>query len=270
MAFDPIQNTKRWQHYASVLKDDVQQRFVPRSGRFGGRVLVNSFPKSGTHLLESILRHVPGLVVPLHRTLRAETSGKIDKIRSIRTGTAVTAHLAYSDDAFDAIQASDVHHFLLFRDPYHVINSHIRYVTEQHRNHPQSAEFLALSSPEERVRLVLEGGRGFDGLAERLSGYMPWRGKTGVTILRFEDLRDAVTTGKPDALAPVFEALNLPWSEEGAATILEKASRNRGLTYSGQRQGTHDWQFDARAREYYLSKVDPTARALGYPPRVFT
>ena len=64
------QNRSRLGHYGKKLAQDIYLKAQPNKGLIDRRVLVNSFPKAGTHLLESLLEAIPNIHCPLHRTLR--------------------------------------------------------------------------------------------------------------------------------------------------------------------------------------------------------
>jgi hypothetical protein len=106
-------------------------------------------------------------------------------------GCALTGHLPWSEPLDRILETLELRHVLILRDPRDVLVSFLHYVTrEGHRLEPD----LRGLSPDERVALVLRGGRGprtgarLVGLADALRSVLAWRRSPRCTLVRFEDL----------------------------------------------------------------------------------
>jgi hypothetical protein len=259
------QNPARVRHYLDLLIDDLGHRLSRGPLDYEGRVLVNSFPKAGTHLLEGILRALPGLHCPMHRTIRTAERNRLRKLRAIRPGTFRTAHLQYGADAEQVLRETGIHHLLLLRNPQNVIVSQIRYLTEQHRGNPLARHFQSCATRAEQIRLVIEGNPAFPGLGERLGTYRRWLDHGPVLELRFEELLRALGAGDEAYFQSLLDHIGMQIAPDQLATALAKAKAQPGLTFSGKISSGWGEHYDARTRELYTELVLPEAELLGYP-----
>jgi hypothetical protein len=167
-------------------------------------ILANSFPKSGTHLLDQIADGFPDranygtFVASLTSSfqMRPRTEAEtLALIRAFTPGELIRAHLFYLPSYVDALRARNVVHFFIYRDPRDVVVSSCHYLRTINRWHRWRPYFQSCASLTEALLLAVRGLRGDAGqtlvpdLAARFAPYEPWIAHPEVCAVRFEDLR---------------------------------------------------------------------------------
>lgn len=160
-------------------------------------VIVNSLPKSGTHLLLQVARALPGtryrgnfIATAPSLTLRQRTpEGLARRVRAILPSEALGAHLHHSATVATAMRAVNALHLFICRDPRDVLLSEIEYLTHMNRWHRMHRHFARLARAEHRLTLALDGYD--DRFPDAVSRYLPYAGwlEDSATVgLRYEDL----------------------------------------------------------------------------------
>jgi sulfotransferase 6B1 len=172
-------------------------------------VLVNSFPKSGTHLLLQIAEALPN--TRDYGTFWASMPSYTFRERSVETmksaldkvipGELVSSHLFYDPVFSNILRAKNTVHYFIYRDPRDIVISEAHYLasmTKWHRLHPY---FKALPSVEAQISFSIQGANAafpydYPNIAERFKRYQKWLDDSNVMTIKFEDLvsakRDAI------------------------------------------------------------------------------
>jgi hypothetical protein len=166
-------------------------------------LLCNSFPKSGTHLLQQILESFPEVVnygtfiasrpaltyhqISLERHLRL--------IQGIAPAELITSHMHYYPELKSAIRKKNCLHFFIYRDPRDVVVSETLYLTYQYKTHRLHRFFSNhLTNDEERITISIKGvdqenvGFDFPNIRRRFEWYAPWISDQNTQCIKFEDL----------------------------------------------------------------------------------
>lgn len=163
-------------------------------------VLVNSVPKSGTHLLLQLVSGAPGLVhwgsfiasEPSLTLRRRRAEEEVQLLRRLVPGEISPAHLFWSEQVARAVQDLGIRHLFIYRDPRAVAVSEAHYLTHMNRWHRLHSLFARLPSEKERLRLSIAGQAGadvgFPNIRERMGKYLGWLGEPCLAV-RYEDLR---------------------------------------------------------------------------------
>lgn len=190
------------------------------------KVIVNSLPKSGTHLLGRLMdllgmiERQPGLAGGLvRRTARnpwhnvkklprlavsPDTGVNVDLdipanrvskkwlhkyLAAIMPGEYLTAHLPYDQDLRRFLAARDFRLLFIYRDPRDVLVSLANF---HRRSHKPFQRIFNAAEPRERWKIALEGvsagNSALSPLPERLSRAQGWIKDPAVCAVRFEDL----------------------------------------------------------------------------------
>ncbi len=203
------------------------------------RILINSMPKSGTHLLTQVvdllgyrdhgahetawlrakdrlglgapvvLAHLRvkrnwqrrmaalgnrgGPTIPIDVTMPVQTPIALAQrwLHAIPPGQYLSGHVPWTEATAGLLRAEGLKHVIIVRDPRDVLVSFVHYVVRP--EHILSRDFRDLS-PDERVRLALEGGRGaasgvqITGLREGFASILAWQQEPSVLFVRFEAL----------------------------------------------------------------------------------
>ncbi len=159
------------------------------------RVLANSIPKAGTHLLKRCLEALPGVFdAGVHLDLRDSEGRMRARLHALPEGGVASAHLVHEPRFARLVRECDVAHVLIVRDPRDLAVSYAEYVPRA-AHHYLHAHFAALD-PDARLMAAITGVPGevsWDSVALRDIGavfaqFLPWRDEPDTLVLRFEDL----------------------------------------------------------------------------------
>lgn len=253
----------------------------------GPRVLANSIPKAGTHVLMSLLDATPGMRFNGNHFAftgadrHGGSEGKsLQSLRSntaqLRTGQYMTGHIRHRDDIVDVLAGAGVRTLLSIRDPRAIALSAANYLHANPR-HPLHSRVLA-EYPEldDRIRAVIDGipatesSPGIPGLAERLDRYLPWLDEPAAHVVRYEDLVGAQGGGSTNTqratVAGLLSFLGLDVDDAGLGTVCRSVYSTKSATFrSGQ---SDSWRAEL-APEHAATINDRCAAQLtrlGYPP----
>jgi len=163
-----------------------------------------SFPKSGTHLLDQILRGF-SKVAPFSRRLHsfyAEYEGESGRkrapeqalawLRSLGPRDIASAHLFARPEAVTRVCSPDFVPYFIFRDPRDVVVSHVFYVTDMEALHVHHEYYQSLPDFDARLKVSIlgrpEADVEFPDIAGRFAPYLGWLDQPGVMKIHFEDL----------------------------------------------------------------------------------
>lgn len=219
-------------------------------------ILLNSFPKSGTHLLLQMLRGTPktkyygSFIASIPSITRKERSSfsYIQAIRRIVPGELVPAHLFHRQITVKEIKRANCVHLFLYRDLRDVAVSEAFYLSEMNNWHRLSRPFRNLESLEERISAAIIGedffgcDLNYPNIAERFLRYSGWLKDDSVLAMRFEDIVTAIQSGNLlDLSKQITERLKLPIQPESLSSNMYKAvDPRRSHTFREGKSGS--WQ----------------------------
>lgn len=262
------------------------------------RVLVNTFPKAGSHLLTSALDQfadlrpawlhlvapdfMPGDPYPPDDNV-SEVEALIDwrrlrvTLQRAKSGQYATSHLLPFPSLYKELDALGYRVVFGFRDPRDIVVSAAAYLSTLPR-HPQFRRYTEkLTTPEERMIVTLRGahtdrwGPGFPSLGGRLWAYVPWLQAEQAVCCRFEDLVGARGGGSDDAqlaaIRSIAEHLNRPLDDEDARRVASKAWSTKTATFRSGQIGGWRTKFTPLVHEAFADEVgDALLLAYGYTP----
>ena len=205
--------------FVTVKPDTLDQdtlRFAP--DRLTGPLFLNSLPKSGSHLLQNILR----MFVPVDQQYRRQfiqwpnLQQHLDAFDPARNFMSF-GHLFFGDAS--AIELTGVRKVLLYRDPYSWIISRARFfLSDEFRDNLDYLKNGRLSTDELLTLMIFGMGPKIPSLRDMYElNVVAWFGST-VHAVRFEELaRHAADVDLPASLAYFEELL----SACGIATLPE-------------------------------------------------
>jgi len=188
------------------------------------KIMVNSIPKGGTHLLmklvyllgirddprrfwlgagqiksgfETVNKIVKGSFTKPCVTIGSEVPVRVGtkwlerKIARVPDGHSFGAHCRFSQPLLDVLNRNRVRVVCIIRDPRAIAASHFHYI-KQYERHFYHNEYMALSSDRERLRFSISGGTlgkyTIKSLVERYNEFQGWAMEDSVALVRFEDL----------------------------------------------------------------------------------
>jgi len=223
------------------------------------KVMVNSIPKGGTHLLLKLV-YLLGIHDDPNRfwlgagqinrgfisfnklvkggyrkeivTIGCETPVQVGvnwlnkKLSQIPDGNSFGAHCNYSEALSQVLKSNDIKPVCIIRDPRAIAASHMHYIMtwEKHFFHKS---YMELNSDKERLKFSITGGKlgKFDvaPLSERYLNFYNWNLDSSAICVRFEDLVGPNGGGEQlkqyEAIQKVSKHLNVELSESDIQAI---------------------------------------------------
>ncbi len=247
---------------------------LTRTPYTGPRVLSNSVPKAGSHLLLRCLELMPGLI---YTRAHLDWHMPLDAVRAalddVRPGEFATAHLPYTPEVDRLLQQRQMRHLLIIRDPRDIVVSHVHWVTyryTQGRFHPY---FRSLPDDAARLMASIQGtptlpqGDRLEDIGTRVRAYLAWV-ERGALLVRFEDLVGPAGGGTREAqhttIRRIADYLGLPLSDAQVRAIAARLYNRRAPTF--RRGHIGDWRnhFSEAHKAAFKAVAGDLLIALGY------
>ena len=180
--------TSRWVRSLSVNRR--------RARHPGPRILANSIPKSGTHLLSRCLHLFPDVEdsgLRIRGRIKPKTLGK--RLNQVGGGCFIPLHLAFTPEREQLLADLGFTMVLIARDPRDIAVSHFHYVARKARMHRLRAYYNSLPDDSARLMASIRGisesmGQGrvrLGDINKRCRVYLGWA-KHGACVVKFEKL----------------------------------------------------------------------------------
>jgi sulfotransferase 6B1 len=258
----------------------------------GPRVLVNSLPKAGTHLLTSLLRGLPRMTHSGRHFVLDDFRMEVDRpsiwgdvpvvdwdrlgrdLARLNRGQFLTSHCPAVPTLLRILDGLDYKVLFIVRDPRDVVVSSALYISRLQR-HIMHARYKQLfHSDEERIMGTItgfppdSGGRGAESIGSKLSRYMPWLDSPLVQSCRFESLVGPAGGGSVvDQIAEVrrvVEYLDLRMSSSEISSLSDRVWTRGSPTF--RRGLIGDWRnhFTDEHKTAFKEIAGEHLIALGY------
>ncbi|HMP06306.1 MAG TPA: sulfotransferase domain-containing protein [Lacipirellulaceae bacterium] len=262
---------KRW---ALMTTDADDRRHAPA-------VMANSFPKSGTHLLDQIAAGFPerinygtflaSLTSSFQMRPRSE-SETLTIIGRIAPREIVRAHLFFHEKYAAALTAQNVVHYFIYRDLRDVVVSSCHYLRTINPWHRWRKHFAKCSTFEDALLLSIRGlydttGRALvPNVAERFAPFEPWLGRADVCDLRFEDLRSDGLSAALARMLDFYEARCTAPVDREATLQRIHAAINPEKSHTFRKGAGGGWReaFTDRCKEEFKHVAGDLLVRLGY------
>ncbi len=250
------------------------------------RVIVNSIPKSGTHLLERAL-YLLGVSDGQPLFLSGATAGEYapddgeqlpvgvgmpvmvsarklrERLDNLPAGKVITAHVAYSRGMENLLGELGYRMLLMVRDPRDVAVSLAHHIAREqgHRLHQQ---FLGLS-PDQRISRTIAGCPQLQDVRERFSAVLPWADSETCLTVRFEDLVGAKGGGSDEAQRRAIEAVCRHLGlADGDVEAVQRELFGQGATFRRGTIGQWREQFTPEHQRLFEQVAGDLLERLGY------
>ena len=256
-----------------LIQRDTSLRLRDKEVSRSTLVIGNAIPKSGTYLLNAIIRelgcwHIPGLHLMSHVLVAMEEDGRSsrvypslvsDVINSLPRGIAVAAHLKHDSRLADLLASSpEVKHVFLYRDFRDIFCSFNNWMTKF--DEAGHAEPVARKQRFYRDFFECED----DSLAytscsmmegEGFEGYTPWLKDPSTLCLRFEDVYNDLLAcsngGFGQHLLSLFDFLAIDSYPLDPAGFAQRVL-GKGWTSSGRRDKIGQFRRKFKPHHYQL------------------
>ena len=241
-------------------------------------IVVNSLPKSGTHLALQITRKLPNVKYYGHfianspsLTLHERSPNSIARrVRSLLPNETIGAHIHYSPTVKSALRSVNALSIFIYRDPRAVLVSEVFYLTEMNRFHRMHKHFAKINNLDDRLKLALEGlDKRYPSAPERFLPYAPWLEDGETLALKYEDLIGSAREKNIAKIGNLWRTLSeasLPYHSDLEKTLLEAVDPAKSHTF--REGGTDRWRKRLSAKQVDLvtEKLRPVLERFGYAP----
>ncbi len=238
-------------------------------------ILVNSFPKSGTHLLHQILISLPE-VKDYGNFLASTPSFTFKEISptllnrrlgQILPNEIVASHLHFDDCYIETLKKRNIFKLFIYRDLRDVTISEAHYLSSMNKWHKLSPYFKNIDSTIDRVKLSLNGLSSehqieYPNIVKRFEKYSGWLKSKDTLVLKFEDLVSESGVEKLRLIAEKYLNLiphkEIPSVEEFVLRFQEAINPKKSHTFrSGKRDQWKNIYDDSMMETYqrYLNEV---------------
>ena len=236
------------------------------------KILCNSLPKAGTHLLERALCLHPRLYrkfVPTISDQKIHRWNGLDPLLArVRPGQIVLCHLHFKPEYRQSMAECGIRSIFLIRDPRDVVVSQAFYIAGEKR-HPLHQLFARQPSLKERLKIAIQGdaAHGLPSVGQRLDEFGGWLGASDL-VVRFEDLIGAEGGGsmrsQREALRALYFAVGLSPQEELLDSITQQLFSSASPTFRRGRTGEWRECFDLELQELFQYTAADQLVRYGY------
>ncbi|MDA7026710.1 glycosyltransferase [Bacillus sp. CLL-7-23] len=240
------------------------------------KILVNSVPKSGTHLLLQIILGIPGM----RRTNFWVFEEK--HLKNLKTGYVATGHFAYSQNREKILSDSDIKTIFIYRDLRDIAVSLVHFVMINKYNHPWNPYLKnGLKNHEDRLMAMIKGtvlnkeeqakyGIGMlPNIHDFTKNFIRWAEASGICIVTFEDL----VRNESSQNQTILKIIDYLWEDLQSLNISKqqllqnmKHNINQSASDTFRKGSIGDWkeEFNASHKEVFKEIAGEFLIRLGY------
>jgi len=247
-------------------------------------ILINSFPKSGTHLLAQMISPMAEANPVLTgerknvRYLSTHDNGGwgpgyrreeavLADLQLLEPGQYAGSHIAAYINVMEFLESSGWPIIFLYRDLRDIAVSEVYHIEKESEfaRHPFKKAINELPTHEDRLRAVIEGYKGHKPLRERWEEYAPWLASKLVLPIRFRDARLQPKLTAKAILGFISWRTNIDFDKEAGAGYMVGSIREQSSpTFRAGRIGDHIVEFGCDLKEIAERELGAWCEALGF------
>lgn len=242
-------------------------------------LVLNSIPKSGTHLLHQVLKPLElrdfggFLATTPSVSLRKRTQAEhVDYLQRLFHRELLSGHIHFDEEVAATIGRLGQPMITIIRDPRDVFISELDYLSEMNKWHRMHRFYKKASDDEAAFTLCLEGipdaSFCYPSFPERIEPYLGWLSKTSTLTVRFERLRNTATQ-KDEILtiARYVKRFGLWSGAESSFVEQSLACIDPSASHTFRKGGIGTWRERLSDDQVYRLEqlIRPAARLMGYP-----
>ncbi len=223
-----------------------------RASAPGPRILANSVPKAGTHLLTRCLSLLPGITDSGLRCRGHVVDASLEaQLREVGGGCFIPVHLTYTDERGRLLTDLGFKMALIIRDPRDIVVSHFHYVTYRSRRHRLHAYYTSLQDDHTRLMVSITGVLEpqndpkirLPDIDRRCRGFLAWEDH-GACVVKFGNLVGPHGGGSSEAqrkeIKRLAEHVGLHLDEMDIERIASRVYDQKSSTFRKGKTG--DWK----------------------------
>ena len=246
-------------------------------GRFGNgaspKILSNSIPKSGTHLLERLLYLLPGVSRQIARTLWIQDSPQLleRQCARLKKGQFLVCHLWYHEEYLKILEKLQIKPILLIRDPRDIVISNANYITRVNKKHRLHDHFVNhLKGDRERLHFCITGNKEPEEYSIRhvLEKFYPWMHCENVLTIRFKDLigenGGGSATMQKQTVDQILDFIGIALDKDKKKRLIENVFYSRSKTFNKARINQWKTVFDDEDKKLFKEIAGDWLIKYGY------
>lgn len=217
------------------------QKSQLKGRNIGPKVVLNSLPKSGTHLLESMFFQLPLMRHSGKRTLRSETQSLIDPklkvISKLKKGQFLLAHMQFDSSIVQTANTNDVKIIHLIRDPRDVLLSHLNYIQNMDTTQKSHRFISQYDTKLDKLKAMIVGKQDvLEPFPLVLKKFQPWMNQQHVLCVKFEHLIGPNGGGTQEdqtqAVKKILDFISIEINNEELEQICGKIFSSKSSTFN--------------------------------------
>ncbi|MDN4593226.1 sulfotransferase domain-containing protein [Polycladomyces subterraneus] len=237
------------------------------------KILVNTVPKSGTHLMLQLVAGIP--------EIRFATSCQawinpqnIHELHKMLPGELVCGHIKYSKNNHRLLQECEVKQIFVYRDFRDIVVSYAHFIINDKHEHPLYSFYDRYLNRrfEDLVSHLIAGVQhpkcNYPGVYEEFRHHFPWREIPGILVLRYEDLvRDQKSRFNTCRIVLDYlygNSMNEKMKEIVIHMMMSNAIPDKSKTYRRGRIGDWKTELNDMQKETLKKQVGPLLIKWGY------
>ncbi|MGY0391273.1 sulfotransferase domain-containing protein [Bizionia sp. KMM 8389] len=241
--------------------------------KIGPKVILNSLPKSGTHLLESLFFQLPLMRHCGKKTLKVETQNpvapKLPTITSLKKGQFLLSHMQYDASVLHAANSHDIKVIHLVRDPRDVLLSHLNYIEKMDTTQKSHKFILQYKTRFEKLQAMIHGEKDvLEPFNEVLSKFQPWINKPEVLCIKFEDLIGPNGGGdkqlQADAVKRIIEFIGIEVEATELESICGRIFSSKSSTFNKGKIGNWKRILNDEEKQWLNNTLKQQIKSYGY------
>ncbi|MDY2586478.1 sulfotransferase domain-containing protein [Winogradskyella aquimaris] len=253
--------------FHSLKKSQIKGR------KHGPKVILNSLPKSGTHLLESLFLQLPLMRHCGKKTLRLETQNPIEpKLRvlsSIKKGQFLLAHMQYHEKALKTINTNNTKIIHLVRDPRDVLLSHLNYIEKMDITQKSHRFITSYDSRFEKLKAIIEGKKDvLEPFDEVLDKFLPWTQSDEVLCIKFENLIGPNGGGdkhkQEEAVKSICNHISIELNQDQLENVCNKIYSVKSSTFNKGKIGNWRSTLSEEEKKWLNKTIENQITKYGY------
>ena len=267
---------EKYKYYILKRKDiffHSMQKSQRLGRKIGPKVVLNSLPKSGTHLLESLFLNLPLMRHSGKKTLKIEIQNpiehKLNLISSLKKGQFLLSHMQFHSSIADTAKGNDVKIIHLIRDPRDVLLSHLNYI-ERMDITQKSHDFISqYNNRQDKLKAMIDGKKDvLEPFSLVLNKFSPWINEPEVLCIKFEDLIGVNGGGNNEnqleAVKAICDFISIKLDEGELLDVSNKIYSPKSSTFNKGKIGNWKQVLTEEETQWLNNLLDKEIKEYGY------